>query len=42
MVDPLIVVVFSFLVVESGEDSLEVEMLVFLVAVDKIGVDVFW
>ena len=42
MVDPLIVVVFSFLVVESDEDSSEVEMLVFLIAVDKIGVDVFW
>ena len=42
MVDPLVIVVFSFLVVESSEDSLEVEMLVPLVAINKVGVDIFW
>ena len=42
VVDPLKVVVFSFLVVESGEDSLEVEVLVLLVAINKFRVDIFW
>ena len=42
MVDPLKVVVFSFLVVESSEDSSVVEVLVPLVTINKVGVDVFW